>query len=370
MGELTACQKLQNNVIGEDICTHCGACVGMCPYWVAYKSRIVLRDICNLSDGRCYSFCPRSSVDLDNISQTIFGAPYAWDELGAVREVLMVRSTDAQIRARAQYGGTVTALVCFALEEDFIDSAVLTASQDKSLPKAVIVSTEEDVLNCAGSSYIATPTLEAFNQGAQDTNRNRIGVIGTPCQVLALARMRASTLEDRNNIDKLKLSIGLFCTWALSHDGFSRLLKDRVSISDVIKLDIPPPPANTLKIYTASQWISLPLDEVRNFILPACTCCIDMTAEFSDISVGAAEGISGWNTVIVRSERGNDLLKAAEAKGVIEIDTLPSQNLSHLKEASLLKKKRALRNIVNKTGSVNDFSYLKVKGNRVKQLLE
>jgi len=28
-----------------------------------------------------------------------------------------------------------------------------------------------------------------------------------------------------------------------------------------------------------------------------------MTGEFADISVGAAEGITGWNTVIVRSEK-------------------------------------------------------------------
>jgi coenzyme F420 hydrogenase subunit beta len=296
--------------------------------------------------------------------------PYAWDELGVVREVLMARSTDAQTRSRAQYGGTVTALTCFALAEGLIDSAVLTASQDKSLPEAVIVSTKEGVLNCAGSSYIATPTLEAFNQGAQDINRNRIGVIGTPCQVLALAKMRASTLDNRNNIDKLSLVIGLFCTWALAHDGFSRLLKDSVSMSDVVKLDIPPPPANTFEIYTMSQRISLPLDEVRNFILSTCTYCIDMTAEFSDISVGAVEGINGWNTVIIRTERGSDLVKAAKDKGIIETAMLPSQNLGHLKEASVLKKKRALSNIINKTGSVNDFLYLQVQGNRVNKLLE
>ena len=370
MTELTSCQQLQTKVIKQDLCTLCGACVGMCPYFVAYKGRVILRDVCDLSQGRCHAFCPRDSVDLDNVSQAIFGVSYDWDELGTVQEVLMARSTDARIKAKAQYGGVVTALTCLAMDEGIIDSAVLTPSQDKSLPTAVTVSTKEEVLACAGSSYVATPTLEAFNRGVQDDGRKQIGVIGTPCQALALAKMRASTLDNRNNIDKLSIVIGLFCTWALTYDGFASFLAKKAPLSDIVKLDIPPPPANTFEIYTASQRISVPLDEVRTFIRPTCTYCVDMTAEFADISVGAVEGIGGWNTVIVRNDTGNHLLKVAEAKGIIEIDALPEQNLSHLKEASLLKKKRALRNIIQKTGSVDDLLYLKAPPGLIQQLLE
>jgi len=370
MVELRAAQELETKVIKEGFCTLCGACVGLCPYLVAYKGRVVVRDICDLSQGRCNIFCPRISVDLENISEATFGVPYAWDELGTVQQVFMARSTDATIRAKAQNGGIVSALICLALDEGLIDSAVLTLSEDKSLPRGIIVSNKEEVLNCAGSSYVAAPTLEAFNRGAQDAGRKRIGVVGTPCQVSALAKMKASTLEERNNIDKLNLVIGLFCTWALAYDSFSEFLKDKVYLPEVVKLDIPPPPANVLEVYTASQRISVPLDEIRSLIMPTCAYCIDMTAEFSDISVGAAEGMSGWNTVIVRNDKGEALIEAAQAKGIIEIGKLPSGNLNHLKEASLLKKKRALRNIVQKTGSSDNLLYLKVRGEMVKPLLE
>ena len=60
-----------------------------------------------------------------------------------------------------------------------------------------------------------------------------------------------------------------------------------------------------------------------------------MTAEFADVSVGAAEGIEGWNTLIVRSERGQELVEAARKAGVIETDALPDESLNHLKGASL-----------------------------------
>jgi hypothetical protein len=38
---------------------------------------------------------------------------------------------------------------------------------------------------------------------------------------------------------------------------------------------------------------------------------------------------------------------------------MPRANLKHLEEASLLKKKRALENIVKRTGSKDDLMYLR-----------
>jgi coenzyme F420 hydrogenase subunit beta len=58
--------------------------------------------------------------------------------------------------------------------------------------------------------------------------------------------------------------------------------------------------------------------------------------------VGTVEGEEGWNTVIVRTARGDDLLRRAESKGVLETRAYPEDKWSHLKEASILKKRRGL----------------------------
>jgi coenzyme F420 hydrogenase subunit beta len=94
-----------------------------------------------------------------------------------------------------------------------------------------------------------------------------------------------------------------------------------------------------------------------------------MTAELADLSVGAAEGVPGWNTLIVRSERGAELVRKAVQEGAIETDALPEENLEHLKEAALNKRKRALRNIVDKSGSREDLLYLKLSEAAVERLL-
>jgi len=366
--EVKGCRELQSEVLARDLCSLCGACVGMCPYLVAYRGRVVALDECNLGQGRCYAFCPRTSVDLDLLSQTVFGLAYAADELGTVQEIAMARASDEGIRSKAQYGGTVNALTCFALDQGLIDSAVLTASDENIHPSGSLAETTAQLRACAGSNWVAAPTLAAFNrESGRDVQS--IAVVATPCQALALAKMRASPLENRNNIDKLKLVIGLFCTWALRYEDFARFLADKVPLGQIVKFDIPPPPANIFQVFTDSSRIDIPLDEVRPFIRPTCDVCIDMTAEFADISVGSAEGVQGWNTLIIRSDAGRELVEAARAKGVIETAPLPEQNLAHLKEASLLKKKRGLKKIIETTGSDEDLLYLKLASEAVKGLL-
>jgi coenzyme F420 hydrogenase subunit beta len=369
--------NLRADVIDRGLCALCGACVGMCPYLVAYRGRVVALDDCVVEQGRCYAFCPRTATDLDEASEAVFGAPYDSEPIGRVAEVLMTRAVREDVREKAQYGGTVSALVAFALERGFIDSAVLTESDASLLPAGVLVRDASEVLSHGRSNYVAAPTLAAFNREASSEDVRRIGVVATPCQALALAKMRASPLENRNNamptgrqVDKLSLVIGLFCTWALDYTDFTRFLATKTPLDRITKLDIPPPPANVLQVFAGAEKLSIPLDEVRRFIRPSCNVCLDMTAEFADVAVGAAEGIEGWNTLIVRSARGRELVDAARAAGAIEVRALPEENLSHLKGASLGKRRRALVNIRAMTGSDDDLLYLQLRPETRSKLLD
>jgi coenzyme F420 hydrogenase subunit beta len=71
-----------------------------------------------------------------------------------------------------------------------------------------------------------------------------------------------------------------------------------------------------------------------------------MTAEFADISVGSGRAkYRGWNTLIVRTEAGAEIVALARKKGLLETQPLPEENVVNLKRASLNKKKRALREL-------------------------
>ena len=109
----------------------------------------------------------------------------------------------------------------------------------------------------------------------------------------------------------------------------------------MVKYDIPPPPAEEFQVFTRKKTYTFPLTEIRPLVPRGCLACGDMTAEGADISVGSAEGVPGWNTVLIRSEKGLQLFKEAQSKNLLEIKPLPETNEIHLRTAAGLKKSRA-----------------------------
>ena len=299
-------------------------------------------DNCDLAEGRCFAHCPRTQVNLEAIHQKVFGQAYLNIEIGLYKQIKMARASSPDLRKKGQTSGVVSALLQFALREEFIHGAVLTDRTPDHLPHGRVIRHQDEILSCAGSSYVAGPTLQTLNQGPWEETE-RIGVVGTPCQVLAMRKMSVSPLKKTNLMDRVTLIVGLFCTWALTYEPFMKYLKARVNGAPIRKLDITPPPERLLKVITSDNhtW-DVPIDEIRPFIRKTCGICLDMTSELSDLSVGTVEGIQGWNTVITRSDLGEEILSRAEAAGIVESQPLPEENLKHLKEASLLKKQRAL----------------------------
>jgi coenzyme F420 hydrogenase subunit beta len=332
---------LESKVLDQGQCAACGACLSLCPYLRSWKGRTVKLHDCDLPEGRCFSFCPRTEVDLDALHDSVFGRGYEDIETGPVRRVAMARALAPEFTKRVQNGGVVSALMALALLDGRIQAAVLTERDTQLLPQGRIARSREEVLACAGSSYVTGHTLEALNRGPWEGNE-RIGVVGLPCQILALARMRASHLEKGTPVDRVDLVVGLFCTWALDYRPFAGFLKERFGAKPIRKLDITPPPERLLHVTVGDELQEIPLDEIRSFIRPSCQVCLDMTSELSDLSVGTVEGEEGWNTVIVRTARGEDLLRRAESKAILETRAYPEHKWAHLQEASMLKKQRGL----------------------------
>jgi coenzyme F420 hydrogenase subunit beta len=359
-------KALEEKVFSQDLCAVCGACLSLCPYLRSWKGRVVKLDDCNLEEGRCFAYCPRTEIDLDEVYQGIFRKNYEEIEVGPVRKIMMARAKDPLFTKKAQTGGVVSALVDFALREKMVQAGILTSRDGDLLPHGRIIKGRKEILSCAGSSYVSGPTLEALNRGPWK-GEERIGIVGLPCQVLALARMKTSKLEKKTPIDRVALVIGLFCTWALDYKPFRAFLHERVDGRSIQRLHITSPPERILEVKAGNKLYRIPVEDIRSFIRPSCKVCLDMTAELSDLSVGTVEGKEGWNTVIIRTAIGENLLKRAKDAGLIETRSLPKDNLYHLKEASLLKKRRAL-NALNEKGGVKK-GYVTLSANLIKRIL-
>ncbi len=326
---------LTREVIDKGLCVSCGGCVGLCPHITFFDGKVICIDKCDLDEGRCYDVCPRVSRNKD--------LPVPAEPVGTVIGIYRSRAVDKTVRRKAQYGGTITALANTALKEGLISEAILTSDGRTTSPHGVIAKTENEATACSGSRYSAAAALEAFNRRMKKGPAHA-GIVALPCQAQSLALAKKSSLTQEETKWSIELVLGLFCTWSLSHRKLDRFLKEKGLPEGISRYDIPPPPAEIFQVFVNGESHEFPLSELRSFVNKGCSLCTDMTAEKSDVSVGAVEGRSGWNTLIIRTPKGKALVDLAIKKGMLELTDQDPEILKHLYEAARLKRERGLEN--------------------------
>lgn len=346
-------QELHKEVTQTPLCTGCGACVNLCAHHAACEDQIIRLHDCDMAEGRCYAYCPRTPTDVESLRKLLFNAEDLTPEVGAVKGFYIARAADESQRAGAQHGGTVTALMTLAMKEGIIDSAIIADKNPDLLPRGITINFPDVIGEKGKTRFAVSPNIAEFNALTWVGGR-KIGIVATPCQALALAKMRAKPVATHAaRIDQLKLVVGLFCGWALSWDKLSAVIRGRgIDPESVEGMDVLPSQYQILQVYTTKGTVPIPLGEIDpDCIRAACHYCPDMTAEFSDISVGSARLPEGWdaakrwNQVIVRTSLGERLMALACEKGILEFRDVPQGNLDRLMIASLGKRRKAAVNL-------------------------
>ncbi|HOQ09729.1 MAG TPA: Coenzyme F420 hydrogenase/dehydrogenase, beta subunit C-terminal domain [Syntrophomonadaceae bacterium] len=328
--------QLKAEVLSTSACALCGACLDWCPYLKNIEDHLVLRFDCPVEHGRCYSVCPRTLTDWQAINERYLAdVPYDSD-IGAYQTVFRVRRL--QPIQDQQDGGTVSTLLQTALDNNMVEGVLITGSGDPLTPQPYLADQEEDIRKAAGSRFLASPSLRKIME-AREKGMEKLAVVGRPCQVQALRKMDYNKPADSPPLDVL--SIGLFCMWSLSW-SFKDYLASTYPDLTFLRMAIP---QHAVELYTNEGIKQIPVETVQSYIRPGCRYCLDMTSELADISVGAFEPEAGWNTVIVRTERGRELLDKAREANLLQIEEYPSEELERLRGASHNKKVRGLRNI-------------------------
>ena len=357
--------ELENDVIKKGLCTSCGACQGLCPYWLSYRGETIHMFTCEREEGRCYAFCPRMKTDLAKLRGRIFFRCGLHSGDRSFLWTLHDACGRSGHQTRSQHGGTTTALVELAMREGIIDAAVLTDMASSMNPKGVLVKKPEDVRKYGGSSFQVPPILSTLNKALRENEFKKIGVVGTPCKTLAVYKIKSRPFpKNDNNAGNIGMVFGLFCGYGLNWEGLEKLVERHSAGKRVKHMDILPSKFHQMVLKTAKKKVEVPLDEVYPIVKGGCNYCSDMTAEFSDISIGGARSSKGWdvdqhwNQVILRTQQGVKLLELARKKGILEFKAVEETNLDKIKKASLNKKKTALKNLSRISGNTGDLAIL------------
>lgn len=348
---------LEAKVVHAGLCCYCGACGAFCREYITYEDeKPTTKEKCYEYHGACYDFCPRTFFAPFDVERAIFGEVRKDSVLGYYREILTARAKDPEIQKRAQDGGVVSALLTYMLESGKIEAAAVArrAEGDAWKPEPFVATSKDDVLAAAGSKYTQCPVLLAVGDALLDGKKS-VALVGLPCHVQAMRKIQLSESFDVG-ADRVTMVIGLFCMETFDMEALKQKLAEiDVKIEDVEKFNIK---KGKFLITVKGEEKSIPIKDMKTAMRPACRVCYDFAAEFADVSVGSVGAELGWNTVIVRSEKGAELVKEATEKGYLEAQPLSEEGVNAVKTLASRKKKENLKNIEAQAGKLKLLNML------------
>jgi len=316
---------LMAEVIRKNLCVGCGACEAVCPVnsiqLVEGTPKLV--GMC-IACGMCYNNCPRSEFEIEDLEMQVFGRARNEEEaeIGVLSACYAVRAKDGEILERCQDGGAVTAILSNFLDDGGECAVVAGLEKEKVwVPTPMVALSKEELALGAGTKYTPSPTLVGLASAVSEYGKGKVAVVGTPCQMRALRRIETGEYSDAKIREATDLAVGLFCMETFNYNSLMAFLeKEGVDASKVTKFDIK---KGKFIAYRDDEAVySVKLSKLKEQVRPCCHICDDFASEFADISVGNVGSPDGWSTVVVRTERGEEILKSAEKGGFVEVKPL------------------------------------------------
>ena len=334
-------------VVSWRLCVGCGACAYICQ-----KGHIELRDIptqgirpvihshdCGPCTD-CLDTCPGlSAPDARTEVTTLKFTGINEKCWGPVIEVWEGHARDPEVRHKGSSGGAATALALYCLEKKGMHGILHIGGNDKHpLRNTLCMSrSRPEVISRTGSRY--SPASPCAGLDWIESAPSPCVFIGKGCDIAGLrkaCRIRPD-LQENNG-----LAIGIFCAGTPSSRGLYELLNKMEINPDAVRKiryrGMGWPGSFTVEVNeTQTRSHSMPYMEAWGFLQKyrpyRCYLCPDGTAAFADISCGdpwhrkPREGDPGHSLVIVRTEKGKQILHEAMDAGYLSLKPASMQTL-------------------------------------------
>ncbi len=345
-------------VSDNQLCTGCGACAGICGRnaveMIENEAGFLLAKVdfgkC-VDCGLCKKVCPSNPENQQiSVPESFFGN-YICAYVGY--------ATCKDVRQNSQSGGVVTALLQYLISTGEIEGAYANSfNKETRRAEVVFADDEKSVLDAAGSIY----TQSSVSKSVFENDRENYAAVMLGCQAESLHL----ALKRNAKIIPPKYVIGLACVAQNSGLNTEYLIsKSKCNAENAFlrykDKNVGGWPGETSvndgkKTYKVSSYVRMLSKEM--FQCYRCSLCYDKANVYSDIVCGDPHGVSGYdskegNTIIlVRTERGKQLIENAVKSKAISVDELTVDAVMH---------SFSIENTVQKK-FVSSFQYAKENG--------
>ena len=154
-------------------------------------------------------------------------------------------------------------------------------------------------------------------------SERKIAIVGTPCEIMAASKIQHYTDSP------IDVKLGLFCMENFSYKYFGNLLKEYdLTMNDIEKFRIEK--GFVFLFLKTKETVKIPLSIAKRIIRKNCNICVELTSETSDISIGSIGSDDGWSTIIIRTEKGEEIVNGAIEQKFVEAKELTDQQFELL----------------------------------------
>lgn len=344
------------DVVDWGLCVGCGACAyasGGSIKMVHVESegfRPTFDDSRAAASAELLQICPGAHV---NGNLEIGGRAKqtkADHEFGPTLEIWEGWATDPNIRFKASSGGLLSALSLYCMEREGF-AGTLHAGMDAATPwmnRNYVSRDRAGILARTGSRYAPSAPVAALS----NVGDGKHVFIGKPCDASAVGELRHRDLDVQA---KIALVLTFFCAGTPSTRGTLDLMNGINSGSDPVTQVhyrgegwpgdfrvIAQSGAEKKRLSYAESW-----GHLTSYRPLRCNLCPDGLGRVADIACGDAwdqykkDGDPGRSLVLVRTERGRQLLERARSAGYVTLRRVSPENVLRAQQ-NLLQRRREL----------------------------
>jgi len=237
------------------------------------------------------------SRDLDNLDDQYFGVSQT-----------MVAARKQNPIPGAQWTGIVTTTAITMLTQGLVEGVVCVQNSptDRFQPKPVLATTPEAILAARVNKPTLSPNLSVLEQ-VEQSGMKRLLVIGVGCQIQALR-----AVEKQLGLEKLYV-LGTPCVDNVTRAGLQRFLETTSkSPETVVHYEF----MQDFRVHFRHEdgsvemvpFFGLKTNQLKDVFASSCMTCFDYVNSLADMVVGYMGAPFGWQWLVVRNHRGQEML--------------------------------------------------------------
>jgi coenzyme F420 hydrogenase subunit beta len=287
----------------KELCSECGLCDTYYIHYVKEACAFLTQHIAELEEqahGR--------SRNLEQQNDWYFG----------VHQDMMAAKKKEPIPG-AQWTGIVSTIAIEMLHQGLVEGVVCVqnTAEDRFQPKPVIACTAEEILAARVNKPTLSPNLSVLEQ-VEQSGMKRLLVIGVGCQIQALR-----TVEKQLGLEKLYV-LGTPCVDNVTRAGLQKFLETTSRSPDtVVHYEFMQDFRVHFKHEDGSEetvpFFGLKTNQLKDVFAPSCMTCFDYVNSLADLVVGYMGAPFGWQWIVVRNDRGQEMLNLVRD----QLDTQP-----------------------------------------------